>query len=94
MKDTKDQKMLIDVLPEDAKPIIEAAREYKEVQGERLTALSREKKLKQKVLGLVKEAKFQPLEGGVIKFECEGCTITVTPRDELVQVKDAATETE
>jgi hypothetical protein len=79
---------LIDVLPAKAKPIIKAARIYKEYQTERLQALVKEKNQKAKVLALVKDAKLKALAGGVIKFTCDGITISITPRDELVQVEE------
>ena len=79
---------LIDVLPEKCKPIIEVARRYKKVQQERLAALKEETELKQKVLGLVKNAGLKPLADGIIRFTCDGFTISVEPRDELIKVKE------
>jgi len=79
---------LIDVLPAKAKPIIKAARIYKKYQLERLSALAKENSQKKFVLQMVKEAKLQPLEGGLIKFTCENVTVSVTPRDELVKIKE------
>lgn len=79
---------LIDISPKNAKPIIAAARIYKKYQLERLSALASEKKQKAKVLRLVKEANLQPLEGGIIKFICNGVEISVEPRDELVKIKE------
>ncbi len=79
---------LIDVQSKNVKPIMLAARLYKGHQAARLAALATEIKQKQKVLELVKAAKLQPLEGGVIRFECDDMLITIKPRDELVQVKE------
>ena len=79
---------LIDVSPENAKPIIDAARLYKKFQVTRQTALNKEVKQKQQVLELVKAAKLQPLDGGKIKFEYDGVLICITPRDELVTIRD------
>ncbi len=79
-KGSGEQLVLIDVQPENAKPIIRAARIYKEHQAVRLSALAKEKEHKQKVLELVKEAKLQPLKDGVIKFTYEGVTVTIEPQ--------------
>lgn len=79
---------LIDIAPENAKEIIAHARIYKAVQAKRILALEEEKKEKQKLLELIKEANLQRLEDGKIKFKLDGYTITVTPRDELVQIKE------
>ena len=81
---------LIDVSPKNAKPIIQAARLYKKYQAARQAALVKEIEQKQVILELVKKAELQTLAGGKIKFEHDGVTVSVTPRDELVSVKDAA----
>lgn len=83
-----DQMDLIEVLPENAKPIIEAARLYKKLQAARQAALEKEVEQKHKVLELVRAANLQPLEGGKIRFEYDGYIISVTPRDELIKVKE------
>jgi hypothetical protein len=85
---------LIDVAPKNAKEIKRAARAYKKAQAQRITWLEDEKKCKAKILELVMAAKLQPLEGGVIRFQVDGMIIAVTPRDELVQVKDDGGGTE
>ena len=87
-KRKSEQLDLIDVQPENVKEILKVARSYKEYQQARLSVLKKEKDQKQKVLDLVNKAKLQPLEGGVIRFKCDGVIISVTPRDELVQVKE------
>lgn len=81
---------LIDVKPENAKEILAAAKIYKKWMTKRVEALAKEKEQKQIVLELVHKANLEPLPGtgGKIKFEVDGTTITVTPRDELVQVKE------
>lgn len=87
-KTTGDQLDLIDVQPENAKPIMRAARLYKKCQIARIAALDEEVAQKQRVLELIEAANLQPLEGGVIRFQCDGMTISVTPRDKLLRVKD------
>lgn len=83
-----EQLPLIDVAPENAKPIIAAARLYKKHQKARLASLKEEIGQKQKILSLVKEANLTTLEGGKIRFKYDGVTISITPRDELVKVKE------
>lgn len=87
-KESSEQLDLIDIQPENAKAIISAARLYKEFQVARSTALAKEVEQKQEVLRLVKAAKLQPLDGGKIRFEYDNVMISVTPRDELIKVKD------
>lgn len=87
-KKNGEQLALIDVQPENAEPIIQAARLYKKFQAARLTALNKEVAQKRKILELVKVADLQPLEGGKIKFEYDNVMVSITPRDELVTVKD------
>ena len=79
---------LIDVAPENAKAIIAAGRIYRKLVLVRQKAGSKEIVQKAEVLRLVKEAKLQTLDGGKIRFTYDGVTISVTPRDELVQVKE------
>lgn len=79
---------LIDVTPKNAKPIIAVAREYKQHQRARMKAGAKEEECKKKILDMVNKANLQRLEGGKIKFEYDGVMISITPRDELVQVKD------
>ena len=86
--ESDEQLDLIDVAPENAKPIVAAARLYKKASSVRQAALADEVKYKHRIIELVKEAKLQPLEGGVIKFTYNGVTVSITPRDELVKVKD------
>ena len=83
-----EQMDLIDVAPEFAKPIIAAAKVYKKASAARQAALAEEVKLKQKVLGLVKQAKIKPNKEGVTKFRYKSIEISITPRDELLKVKD------
>jgi len=80
--------MLIDVGPENGKVIIEAVREYKKHQADRLAAGKKEFDAKQKVLTLVKEAELQRLPDGTIKFTYEKVIIKVTPQDDLITIKE------
>lgn len=92
-----EQLTLIELEPANAKAIRRVARAYQEAQVERLGWLDKEKKQKDKILALVEEADLQPLDGDVIRFAVGDLTITITPRDKLVQVKpkkEAATEGE
>ena len=82
------QLALIEVGPENLAEIAPVVRRYRQFAKERLTALAGEVKAKQELLDLVKAARLQPLPDGKITFTCEGATITVTPQDFLIQVKD------
>ncbi len=83
-----EQLVLIDVVPKKARPIIKAARIYKEYQTARISALAKEKAQKQKVLQMVEDAGIQTLDNGFINFVCDGVTISVEPRDALIKVKE------
>lgn len=85
---TGEQLDLIDVAPENAKPLIDEARVYKKHQRARLAAEKKEVEHKQKLLSLVREANLQRLPDGVIKFVYNGVTVKITPRDDLVQVTE------
>lgn len=87
-KKSDEQLDLIDVAPENAKPIIEVACQYKQHQRARMAAGAKEEECKKRILNMVNEANLQRLEGGKIKFEYDSVTISITPRDELVTVKD------
>lgn len=79
---------LIDVLPEDAKPIIEAAKVHKELVSQRTALLAKEVAQKKFVLKMVQDAGFQRLSDGTIKFACDGWMIIVAPQDEKLTVKE------
>ena len=86
-KKTGEQLDLIDVHPKNSKQIIRTAREYKAVQRTRLAALEEEVQKKKKLLDLIRESEVQPLPDGSIKFQLDGITLSVVPRDEKITVK-------
>jgi len=86
--DSGEQLDLIDVAPENQKEIIACAKRYKKALSIRIDALAQEKKEKSKLLELIENAGLQHLPDGKIRFRVDGYKITVTPRDELVQVKE------
>lgn len=83
-----EQLPLIDVLPEDAKPIIEAAKLYKEYMLERITWSGKEVAQRNLVREMVAKAGFQRLPDGTIRFSHDGVTITITPQDDKISVKE------
>jgi hypothetical protein len=83
-----EQLTLIDVTPENLKEIAPVAKRYRAAVRRRMKAGEEETALKEELLSLVKESKAVRLQDGSIRFKCEGMTITITPRDELVRVKD------
>ncbi len=87
-KPVKGQQDLIDVCPPNIKEIVLHAKRYREHLTTRLAAQKGEEREKQKVKDLVKEAKLQPIEGGIIKFSYDGFTVKLTPRDILVQIEE------
>ena len=89
-KESGEQAELFEIHGANAKKIIEAATLYKKYQKSRLAVAAKEAEQKTLILELVKEADLQVLAGGKIKCTVDGMTITVTPRDELVQVTEAS----
>jgi len=85
---------LIDITPENMQEIAPVAKKYRAAVRRRLKALDEEKKLKGEMLTLIDEANLSPLDDGTIKFRCDGLLIKVTPRDQLIQVKEEAEEAE
>ena len=92
IQDTSGEQMaLIDVAPEHLTEIKPLANKYRAAVNRRMKALEEEMSLKQEILDLIKKENLSRLPDGSIKFKCDGMTITVTPRDELVKVKEAQT---
>ena len=88
----KDEQLeLIETGPGNAEEIIKAARLYKQAQNTRLSALKEELKYKGEVKRLVKKADMQPIKDGIIKFEHSGLVFCLTPRDELITIKEKKT---
>lgn len=87
-----EQLELIDVTPENLKKIKPVAKQYKAAQARRVKALDEEKALKAQIIQLVKEAKLKRLADGTIRFHCDGMLVTITPRDEVVRIKEDADE--
>ena len=84
-----EQMDLIDVSPEHSSEIVECAKKYKAAQAKHVKYLDEEKAQKEKLRSLIDDENLERLEDGKIRFTVDGYTITVTPRDELVQVKEA-----
>jgi hypothetical protein len=85
---TDEQLELIDVGPENMEEIKPAAQLYQKAKMARIKATDREVKTKTALLKAVKAAKLGRLEDGSIRFRCDGMLISITPRDELVKVKE------
>jgi hypothetical protein len=78
---------LIDVRPENEKQIIAVAKKYKKAVRSRMAVLQDEKSLKNELLELIHAAKLKTVDGK-ITLNVDGMVITVTPRDELIRVKE------
>lgn len=83
-----EQMDLIDVGPENLKQIKPIAKEYRAAVKARMAAGETEKDLKEQLLAMVKDANLTRLDDGTIRFKVDGMLITVTPRDELIRVKE------
>ena len=85
-----EQMELIDVLPAKAKPIIKAARKYRQIILERLKIQERESDQKQIGSDMIRAAGIVPLnKEGLIHFKYEGIDIVVTPGKEKIKVTEA-----
>ena len=80
--------LIPDARPANEKEIARVANDYRMALREQCAALSVAKERKEELLALVKEAKLTPTDDGKIQFHAGGLLIMVTPRDELVRVKD------
>lgn len=91
-----DEKGQMDLIPnvgsENGKEILKVARQYQALKTKRIAALEDEVSKKQELLELIHNAGLKPMDDGKIKFTCEKVVITVTPRDELIKVKEADDE--
>lgn len=86
-----EQGELIETLPDNIKEIARIAKAYKRAVQARMAAGDEEVELKQKLLHAVNESNVQYVDGKkTVRFE--GLVITVTPRDELITVKDKSEE--
>ena len=72
--------------------VANVALEYQECKVGRQNILRKEVELKEKLKTMIKEAKLQPLKDGVIRFKHDGVWIQITPRDELIKVKEVSEE--
>jgi len=88
-KEKGEQLDLIDVSPENAKPIIKVAREYIKYRDSRMAIQKKEVEHKQDIIELVKAANLAPINGGVIKFEYDGLLISLAPKEMELKVKEA-----
>jgi len=79
---------LIDINPENAKEIVAIARQYKKHQAARMEAGSKEKTKKEELKAFIRDANLQPLEDGKYRLRLAGLLIEMTPRDELITVKE------
>ena len=85
---------LIDITPENGKAILAIAKDYKKAVAARMRMGEKEVELKGKLLELIKKENLARLENGSIRFRLDGVIITVTPRDELIKVKEEGEEAE
>lgn len=83
-----EQLQLLEVSHPSAKKITSIARAYKKIVRERVELTSEEVELKGKLRQAVRETDMKPDAEGIITFKCGKITVTVTPRDELIRVKD------
>ena len=83
-----EQLQLIDVGPANLKKIKPLVSAYKDAQATRIAALQDEVKYKQRILEEAHKAKLNRLPDGKIRFTCDGFLVEITPRDEVIKIKD------
>lgn len=83
-----EQMDLIDVGPENLQKIVPHARRYRQAVRERMRWGRAETDEKEHIRRLVRDAELSRLPDGSIRFRCDGLLISLTPRDELIKVKD------
>jgi len=84
---TGEQLPLIDVGPENQDEILDHAQKHEDAMRQRMKFGKIEVEEKQKVLELIHQANLTKLEGGKVRVTCGDFVVTVTPRDELVQIE-------
>lgn len=83
----KDEQMeLIDVNPENVKPLLKAARKYRKTISARLEIQQKEAEEKAALRELIEKSELEPLENGKIAFNCDGVTIEHTPQQAKLKV--------
>lgn len=87
-----EQMPLIEVGPENLAAIVKEVRIYKKHQFNRLSALKKEVESQKKIKTMVKEAGLQRLPDGTIKFEADNSIICLAPQDELITIKEKASQ--
>ena len=78
---------LIDVAPKNHKAIAEAAKRCRAAQSRKAKAAEQETVEKDKLLALVKKSDLKPINGKII-FRSEGLLVTMTPREDAIQIKE------
>ena len=88
-KTEKGQAALFDHLPKGTNKIVEAAKQYKIYQAERIAWGKKEQDEKAKVKQMILQAGFTRLDDGAIRFTCEHKTISLVPQDDKLYIEDS-----